>query len=84
MTYIQEKYGSTALMFASQDGHIEAIKALLTAPGIDVNQVNVSLQWTPLYLVVSVCFFNIDDCIFVSHQDDNLVHRITHLLTLSR
>ena len=35
--------GATALMFASKNGHAEAIKALLTASGIDVNHADVSL-----------------------------------------
>ena len=50
---LQEK-GYTALIKASENGHSEAIKALLTAPGIDVNLVSVSLylQTSP-YLVVS-------------------------------
>ena len=33
----------TALIWASQNGHTEAVKALLTAPDINVNYANVSL-----------------------------------------
>ena len=45
--------GSTALMAASEHGHAEAIKLLLAAPDIDVNQAKVSLYLlTPSYLVV--------------------------------
>ena len=40
-------------MYASEKGHTEAIKLLLAAPGIDVNQANVSLYLlTPSHLVV--------------------------------
>ena len=39
---LKEK-GSTALICASENGHTEAIKALLTAPDINVNHTNVSL-----------------------------------------
>ena len=52
-TSLQDK-GRTALMAASSNGHSEAIKALLTTPGINVNQANVSLNLlTPSYLVRS-------------------------------
>ena len=37
-------YGIPALLWASSNGHTEAIKALLTAPNIDVNYVDVSLH----------------------------------------
>ena len=43
----------TALLAASQIGHAEAIKALLTVPDINVNQANVSLYpLTPSHLVL--------------------------------
>ena len=35
---------TTALMLASENGLTEAINALLTIPGINVNQINVSLK----------------------------------------
>ena len=45
--------GSTALMLASQNGHTETVPALLAAPGIDVNHVNVSIYpLTPSHVVV--------------------------------
>ena len=34
--------GSTPLNIASQNGHVEAVKALLDAPGIDVNKATTS------------------------------------------
>ena len=33
--------GRTALTFASEEGHTEAIKALLTVPNIDINHATV-------------------------------------------
>ena len=40
-------------MLASTNGHPEAVKLLLTASDIDVNQADVSLHpLTPFYLVV--------------------------------
>ena len=43
--------GKTALIVASEYGHTGAIKALLTAPGINVNHEDVSLYLlTPLHL----------------------------------
>ena len=52
--------GYTALIRASERGHAEAIKALLTAPGIDVNHAEVSLcLLTPLDIVVGVGLLHI-------------------------
>ena len=43
-------------MAASEKGHTEAIKALLTAPGIDVNHVDVSLcLLTPPIYLIHIC-----------------------------
>ena len=50
--YLQQS-GNTALMHASSSGLTEAVKLLLTAPGIDVNHANVSLYLLiPPYLVL--------------------------------
>ena len=50
--YIQLS-GSTILMLISEKGHIEAIKILLTASDLNVNQADVSLYLlTPSPLVV--------------------------------
>ena len=51
---LSSREGRTALMAASSNGHTEAIKLLLTAPGIDVNHAHkVSLYLLiPPYLVV--------------------------------
>ena len=48
-----QQWGSTALLWASSNGHAEAIKALLTVPDINVNRADVSLYLlTPSYLVL--------------------------------
>ena len=44
-SFLQED-GATALTFASQEGHTEVIKSLLSAPDIDVNHADVSTVQT--------------------------------------
>ena len=36
--------GNSALLLASDNGHTEAVQALLAAPGINVNHANVSIS----------------------------------------
>ena len=48
-----QRHGRTALTLSSASGHTEIVQALLTADGIDVNHVNVSIYpLTPSQVVV--------------------------------
>ena len=38
-------YGDTLLYVASQEEHVEVVKALLAQPNIDVNQARTDLEW---------------------------------------
>ena len=38
-------YGDTPLYVASQEEHVEVVKALLAQPNIDVNQARTDLEW---------------------------------------
>ena len=50
--------GSTALMWASQDGRTDIVLALLAATGIDVNHATVSIYPLPHHMLgVRVCIF---------------------------
>ena len=50
--------GFTALLLASNDGHTEAINALLTAPDINVNHTDVSLyRLTPSHIILAKILF---------------------------
>ena len=64
-------YGDTPLYFASQEEHVDVVKALLAQPNINVNQARTDLEWKGCHIARPTLTYAIGQ---VSHESQITNH----------